>query len=276
MDLMISDLEKFSKQDLQRLANYYKTENNPIDIAKCNLLGICKAKMSKGTWHSSQISDVINVINSSINSNICLRRALIVTTYTDKPSVLWFETMELDIKKQQYDIYSTPSKGISGVIGDPSIVAESVANMDVPRFCFFVIWVKRDGYNPQLPVIDSHMTLALCEKSDNIYNVYKYNSGFFDPNNERELDLMFLKFLERVETISKYHYNLNPTETWCPRNLQGATELCTVYAFHIYYYLAKYRQMSIKTILDYQQQRPELVSPFYEDLVKKVKPLVKR
>lgn len=270
MDLLLKDLLSFDEKDIQKLKKYYNVETID-DIAKCNFLRMCRANMPRGTWHSSQISDVINVLNSTIKSNICLRRALVVTTYTDKSDV-WFETMELDIHKQPYDIYTLPSKGIAGVVGDPAIIIQEIAEMSVPRFCFFVIWVKRDGYRRELPVIDSHMTMTLCQRNGEKYNVYKYNSGFFDLKNEELIDMLFLHFLTKVQAKSKFHYDLKVTASWCPRNLQGTTELCTVYAFHIYYYLAKYRQMSITDILNYQQQHSNLIIPFYIDLSKKVKP----
>jgi hypothetical protein len=252
---LVQDLSGYSPKDIQLLARYYKVPKDLQIIARHNLGERFQAQMYGKTYHTDQISDVVNILNAKFipGRNICLRTALVITHFTDNPSDDYFTTMHLDIKPQAKDIYTVEQKqGITTGTTDTYLpMIEEISNVDAPRYCFFVVWVKRDGYKRETPVLDTHMSLVLCKKTaDHNYDVYKYNSGIVDERTEDRLDMSIRYFFKLVQEQScSHHFNIICTTSWCPLHLQGTSNLCTVFVFHIYYYLNMLRIMPIKDII---------------------------
>ena len=173
----------------------------------------------------------------------------------------------MNIKPKKYDIYDTEQGITTGETSSPYPMVNDILSVDALRYCFFVVWVKRDGYKKELPVLDTHLSLVLCEKTaDHNYDVYKYNSGIVDEENEYLLDMSILDFFKLVQSRSHHLFNIVPTTSWCPKHLQGTSNLCTVFAFNIYYYLNRNRKMSIKDIIATKLQEMSNILPFLEKL----------
>ncbi len=274
INALVEDLSEYSPKDIQLLARYYKVPKDLQIIARYNLGERFQAQMYGKTYHTDQISDVVNILNAKFipGRNICLRTALVITHFTDKPSDDYFTTMHLDIKPQERDIYDVEQGITTGTTGTPLSMIEEILSVDAPRYCFFVVWVKRDGRQEELPVLDTHMSLVLCEKTTNHnYDVYKYNSGIVDEASEYRLDMSIVHFFELVQAQSRsHHFNIIPTTSWCPIQLQGTSNLCTVFVFNIYYYLNMLRKMPIKDIIDNKLQEISKIPLFLEELSKEL------
>ena len=267
INALVKDLSMYPPHDIQLLARYYNVSVDLSIIAEHNLGYKYMARMYGKTYHTDQLGDVINILNSRLKSNICLSSALVVTQYTDKPGVDYYSTMHLNIKHQKYDIYDSDAVRITGTTDAPFPMLDEILGMEANRYCFFVLWVKKDGTKPDLPVLETHLTLVLCERasSDKSYKVYKYNSGFSDEIVEQLLDSSIINFFNLIQSRN---FDIVPTHTWCPKNIQGTSNLCTIFVFNIYYNLNKYRGLSIEEIIEYKLQEMTNIIPFLQDLSK--------
>jgi len=267
--LLESDLNNYSKQDLDTLARYHGTDCKLKNIAEYNARKFYKsANMNNSTYSTDQIGDVVNIINNSTNINIALRTALVITTYTDKPDVDFYSTMYLDIKPQADDVYNCDQGLKFGTSDGPlPMINEILSVGNVPRYAAFAIWVKRDGRVKGTPVLSSHLTLIVADLvAPNSFKVYKYNSGFTDDNIEARMDTGIKNFFKLVGEYSNNRYSMIPTYSWCPKYLQGSSNLCTVFVFHLYYLLSTQRNVPIKHILMGRSQDMETVGEFLQEL----------
>ena len=270
---LVRDLQKYPKSKLDCLARFHNT-SSIVRIAEKNLSLVKSANMpGPRTYSTTQIDEVVNWINSKTRSNICLRHMLVIKSYTDKPKVPFLESHYLDIKPQKYDIYNQPNTASKNKVTDnPWPIIDDLLSVDNPRVCMFVLWLKIDHQQPTLPVIDSHLTLTLFQREQpNVTDVYKYNSSFVSSEGERDMDLLFLEFLQLLQNRAQsHHYNLVQTASWCPKDLQQGTKLCTLYTFNIYHNLNKYQSMSIQEILGNKSQSLENIRAFTKDLTEAV------
>ena len=142
INALVEDLSGYSPKDIQLLARYYKVPKDLQIIARYNLGERFQAQMYGKTYHTDQISDVVNILNDKFipGRNICLRTALVITHYTDKPEADFFSTMHLDIKPQERDIYDVEQGITTGTTGTPPPMIEEILSVDAPRYCFFVVW----------------------------------------------------------------------------------------------------------------------------------------
>ena len=99
--------------------------------------------------------------------------------------------------------------------------------------------------------------------------MYKYNPGIVNEETEDLLDMSILRFFNLAQAPS-HRFNIIPTISWCPLHLQGTSNLCSVFVFHIYYYLNMLRNMPIKDIIDNKLQEVSKIPLFLEELSKEL------
>jgi len=243
---MVDDLSTYSSKDINTLARYHNIPTDLQMIARYNLKARrARATMYGKTYDTNQISEVVNMLNSRTKSNICLRTALVVTRYTNTTDI-FYNSIPLNIKHQEDDIYKdTPDEKTEDEIPNPDVMIQDIyeAHKNAEsRYCFFVIWVTKNGFDINLPVIESHITLTICDKirgSPDTF-VYKYNSGYSNDESEQILDNDIKFFFSLIKGLK---FNFVDTATWCPKSIQGTSNMCTVFVFNIYYYCNRYHRV---------------------------------
>ena len=261
MNKLVKDLSKYSLTELKVLSQEYGGHKTIHEIA---LLIHKKAEMNG--YSTTQYSEIVNHLNDETGNNSMLNKVLVIEekAYSHKQKII-----HLRLKPQQTDIYNN----VQITTAQDTPAEEFYDDFDKlhdtfpSRYTYFLIYAKKDV---QDRVLSSHVMLVITEINHQTkqYNIYKYNSGYRDKDAEIKMDKHIIEFYNKYYKKPDYYYNIIQTDSWCPMSLQGSTNICGVYCFHIYHLLNKYTDISITDII--RESVREKVMPFLQELASKI------
>lgn len=261
------ELQNYSLAKLKDLSGNYggnKTLHELVD----NIFSEHHKKAEMNGYSTTQYSEIINHLNDEIGRNIMLNKILAIEQTPDRNDEM--KIIHLKLNPQKTDIYNNIE---TSPVKKKDPAQEFYDDFDklhqlLPdRYTYFLIHVKKDESGK---VLSSHVMLVVTE-IDPIrkrYNIYKYNSGFRDKEGEVKMDKHLIHFYREYQRKPGFKYNIIQTESWCPMSLQGKTNICGVYCFHIYHLLNKHPEISIKNIIN--ESTREKVLPFLQKLASKI------